>query len=93
MAQRPTKTAETSERDRALYIGQRVRELQAELKALRAESRQVRDSLRGLTNRQTPEAKALKARRAYTALRPDEAKAELERLTAERNAMRGKSAD
>lgn len=93
MAQRPTKNAETSKRHRALYIGQRVRELQAELKALRAESRQVRDSLRGLTDRKTPEAKALRARRAYTVLRPDEAKAELQRLTDERKAMRTKSAD
>lgn len=87
------KLAETNQRDRALYIGLRVKELQAEVKALREESRQVREALRGLTDRQTPEAKALKQRRAYTAQRPDEAKAELERLSAERKAMKGKVAE
>lgn len=95
MAQSPAKPAaklaETNQRDRTLYIGQRVKELQAEVKALREESRQVRDALRGLTDRQTPEAKALKLRRAYTSQRPEEAKAELARLSAERKAMKAKA--
>jgi uncharacterized membrane protein len=87
------KLAESNQRDRALYIGLRVKELHAELKALREDSRRVRDALRGLTDRRTPEAKALKMRRAYTAQRSEEAKAELARLSAERKAMKGKAAE
>jgi hypothetical protein len=95
MAQTPdkpaAKVADVNQRDRTLYIALRVKELQAEVKSLREESRKVRDALRGLSDRQTPQAKTLKQRRAYTGQRPEEAKAELARLMAERKAMKGAS--
>lgn len=91
MAKGPVSLAEIRQRDRGLYLNQRIEELQAEVQALREESRLVREALRSLTDRQTPEAKALRLRRAYTAERPDEANAELARLIAERKALRERS--
>jgi hypothetical protein len=87
MSERATKTKAPSERDRIVYATLRIRELNAELKG-----RKLRESLRGAADRSTPEAKAMKQRLAYIAVRPIEAKAEAARLTAERKELKGASA-
>jgi cell division protein FtsB len=72
---------------RSAYVGERISVLQAELKALTAEKREIATQLKAMTERNTPEAKKLKARRAYVSFRPGEAKTELAALTAERRAL------
>jgi hypothetical protein len=92
MSERAAKIKTPSQRDRIVYATLRIRELNAELKALREEGRKLRESLRGAADRSTPEAKAMKQRLAYIAVRPIEAKAEAARLTAERKELKGASA-
>jgi hypothetical protein len=92
MSERAAKTKSPSQRDRVLYATVRIRELNAELKALREEGRKLREALRSAADRSTPEAKAMKKRLAYLAVRPGEAKAEAARLAAERKDLKGASA-
>lgn len=87
-ASRPT----PEQRERAAYLGERIAALQAEIQQLKAEKAQISEQLRGMEDRKTPEAKKLKLRRSYVAKRPEEAKAELTALAAERRAISGRPA-
>lgn len=80
------------QRERAAYLGERIAALQTEIQQLKVEKAQIAEQLRGMDDRTSPEAKKLKLRRAYVAKRPEEAKAELTALAAERRAISGKPA-
>lgn len=80
------------QRERAAYLGERIAALQTEIRDLKAEKARISEQLRGMEDRKTPEARKLKLRRAYVARRPEEAKAELTALAAERRALSGKPA-
>ena len=84
---RPTPKPGAAERERSTYLGLRVKVLQAELKALRDEKRQITETLRAMADKATPEAKTLKGRRVYVNVRPVEAKTELDKIVAERKAL------
>lgn len=80
-------TADTEQRQRAQYLLERQKVLRAEISALRAENKEVLAKLQAVAERSSPEARALRQRRLYLRLRPAEAKAELEKVMAERAAL------
>lgn len=81
--------AKSNNRERMLYIAERIALLQEETKALRTERSAILASLRKLTDKRSPEAKKLKRRRIYVVIRPEEVKSELAKLLAERQALAG----
>ncbi|WP_376096993.1 hypothetical protein ACE7GA_05890 [Roseomonas sp. CCTCC AB2023176] len=81
------KTSPADVRERSNYLSQRARVLQAELKDLREEKRQITEALRSLADKVSPEAKVMKQRRIYVSVRPVEAKAELDAVVAERRKL------
>jgi hypothetical protein len=79
----------TAKRARSTYVGERIRTLQAEIKDLRTEQREITAALRSDDrDPKSAEAKTLKHRRIYTATRQAEARTELDGLRAERPARK-----
>lgn len=87
IAKPPAAKPEIDVRTRVAYLNMRVKMLQGELRELRLEWRDVSGKLRAMTDRNTPEAKVLKRRRAYIAVRPEYAMAEMQAVVAERKKL------
>lgn len=86
------KAALVQQRQRSAYLLERSKMLRDEIATLRAEQRDVVAKLQKIGDRTTPEARALRQRRIFLTMRPAEAKAELEKVLAERQALRAAKA-
>jgi hypothetical protein len=73
--------------ERGIYLAQRIKAVQGEVKELRDEKRNITQTLRATPGAKTPEARKLGQRRIYATHRMEEAKLELEKLKAERQAL------
>ncbi|MCX8134117.1 MAG: hypothetical protein N3D18_09160 [Roseococcus sp.] len=86
------KTTDVEQKQRSVYLMARAKALRAEISALRTEQKEVTAKLQGMAERSSPEARALRQRRIYLRLRPAEARAELEKVLAERAALQAAKA-
>ncbi len=74
-------------KQRRIYLTLRMKEIQAELKGLQAERKDVVERLKGIEDQKAPEAKALKERRIYLAHRPADLRAEFAAVQQKRKEM------
>jgi hypothetical protein len=81
------KTPAMLNHERGIYLAQRIKAVQGEVKELRTEKRSITETMRAAAGNKSPETRKLSQRRLYATGRIEEAKVELQKLTAERQAL------